>query len=126
MFLDIDRLRGMEDRMPGIFPTDVSEDVQQNFAAQMETPMIERSISRRQLFPALASGIAVGVTFLLAPRKYAQAQPKVSQADAKYQDHPNNGAKCSACRYFQPPDSCQLVAGSISSDGWCSFYVSKG
>ena len=87
--------------------------------------MSERSMSRRQLLPILMGGAAVSTAVSLGLDTTAQAQPKVSEKDAKYQDHPNNGNKCSACQYFEPPQSCRLVEGKISPDGWCSFFVMK-
>ncbi len=87
--------------------------------------MSQSSLSRRQLFPALVGGVAVAAAVSLEPDANAQAAPKVSKQDAKYQDHPNNSNKCSMCQYFEPPTSCRLVAGTISPDGWCSFFVKK-
>ena len=87
--------------------------------------MSDRSMSRRQLFPALFAGVATAAALSLDLSETAQAQPKVSKATAKYQDHPNGGNKCSLCQYFRPPHSCQLVQGNISPDGWCTFFAKK-
>jgi hypothetical protein len=82
------------------------------------------SLSRRQLFPTvLGAGAALAVS--LGTARMADAQSKTSKKVAKYQDHPNKGQKCSDCNFFRPPHSCQLVAGDISPNGWCSFFAKK-
>jgi hypothetical protein len=81
-------------------------------------------LSRRQLFPTIVGAISV-VAAVLAKSNLANAQSKTDKKTAKYQDHPNNGKSCSQCNYFRPPKSCQLVAGDISPNGWCSFFLKK-
>ena len=39
----------------------------------------------------------------------AVAQSKVSQTDAKYQDHPNAAQRCDGCLQFQAPNACKIV-----------------
>lgn len=87
--------------------------------------MSDRALSRRQLFPTLFAGVAAAAALSLDLSESAEAQPKVSKATAKYQDHPNGSNKCSMCQFFQSPHSCQLVEGNISPDGWCSFFSKK-
>ncbi len=83
-------------------------------------------LSRRRVFHTLlASAAAIGAALALAGPDAANAQAKTPKKVAKYQDHPNKGAKCSDCRFFRPPKSCQLVAGDISPNGWCSFFAKK-
>ena len=59
------------------------------------------------------------------------AQAKGSQAQFKYQNKPNNGQKCSGCRFFtagKTPTAngtCQIVDGAISPNGWCTAYAAK-
>lgn len=51
---------------------------------------------------------------------------KLSKADAKYQDRPQNGEQCSGCRHFQADaNRCAVVAGEISPDAWCSLWVGQ-
>jgi hypothetical protein len=83
-----------------------------------------RLLSRRTLLPAMIGSLA-GASLWLGSGGRAAAQPKTAKKVAKYQDHPNQGKSCSMCRYFHPPDSCQLVAGKISPTGWCSFFAQK-
>ncbi len=83
-------------------------------------------LSRRAFLPSvLGAGAALATVFTLGAPDIAQAQSKVKQAVAKYQDKPKNGQKCSDCRFFRPPKACQLVEGDISPDGWCSFFAKK-
>ena len=83
-------------------------------------------LSRRRVFRTLiASTAAIGAAIALVGPDAADAQSKTPKKVAKYQDHPNKGAKCSDCRFFRPPKSCQLVAGDISPNGWCSFFAKK-
>lgn len=74
----------------------------------------------------LAGSMAIiGAALSLGTGDVAEAQSKTDQKTAKYQDHPNNGNSCSICNYFRPPHSCQLVDGTISPTGWCSFFAKK-
>ncbi|HVO87193.1 MAG TPA: high-potential iron-sulfur protein [Casimicrobiaceae bacterium] len=43
----------------------------------------------------------------------------------KYQDQPNKDQKCSNCMQFVAPDSCKVVDGKISPDGYCIAWVKK-
>jgi hypothetical protein len=65
---------------------------------------------------AAASGVAV---------RRAAAQQKISQANAKYVDHPNNNQQCDGCIQFQAPNACKIVDGNISPKGWCQFFGAK-
>jgi high potential iron-sulfur protein len=80
-------------------------------------------LSRRSLLRGMvmiATGtLATGVISLPA---HAQ---KASKADAKYQDTPKDGQKCSTCVYFQAPKTCGVVDGDISPEGWCAMYNKK-
>ena len=83
-------------------------------------------LSRRQFFPSVLGAGAIFATALsLGTGEPARAQSKVSKKVAKYQDTPKNGQKCADCNFFRPPKSCQLVAGDISPNGWCSFFAKK-
>ena len=81
-----------------------------------------KALSGLIVLPALAGFIASTASI---------AEAKGSKSQYKYQDHPNSGHKCSGCRFFQPGKTasangtCQLVAGSISPNGWCIAYAAK-
>jgi hypothetical protein len=52
-----------------------------------------------------------------------QEQKKLTQAAARYQDHPKGNELCATCPYFTSPNSCVLVEGQISPAGWCPIYT---
>jgi hypothetical protein len=70
---------------------------------------------------ALALGAAAAAT-VVPP---AEAQEKMSQADAKYQGTPKGDQRCDGCMLFQPPNACKVVEGEISPSGWCQLFVKK-
>ena len=89
-------------------------------------PDTPKGPSRRELFPSVIGGAAlVAAALSLGKTQMAEAQTKSSQKAANYQDHPKGSQHCAVCRYFRPPHSCQLVAGNISPNGWCSFFLKK-
>jgi hypothetical protein len=93
---------------------------------ERRTGAAQTQLSRRELLPTLIGSAAiVAAAISLGEHETAIAQSKTSQAVAKYQDHPNAGNSCSLCNYFLPPHSCQLVEGTISPTGWCSFFAKK-
>ena len=86
--------------------------------------MAERKLTRRSVLRGavlLATGSLAAAVIQVKPA-YAQ---KASKADAKYQDGPKDGQKCSACVYFQAPDKCGVVEGKISAEGWCAMFNKK-
>jgi hypothetical protein len=70
-----------------------------------------------------AGTFSAAVTMLLASGQRALA--KMTQKAALYRNKPKEGAKCSTCEHFQPPASCEIVAGKISPNGWCQMYIKK-
>jgi hypothetical protein len=52
-----------------------------------------------------------------------QDQKKLTQAAARYQDHPKENESCGSCPYFVFPKSCVAVEGEISATGWCPIYT---
>ena len=52
---------------------------------------------------------------------------KASQAQAQYQGHPKGDQKCGKCRNFVVgSNTCKVVEGKVSPDGWCLFWVKAG
>ena len=78
---------------------------------------VTKRISRRSIL-GTGAGLAAG----LLGGMHANAQGKVAQAAASYQNSPNNGQSCSGCTHFMPPASCQVVDGAVSPQGWCKFF----
>lgn len=82
-----------------------------------------RKLSRRSALKSavvLAGAACSGL--LLSEQAYAQ---KASKAAMKYQDHPDGDKKCSGCMQFEPPNSCKVVDGTISPNGYCIAWVKK-
>jgi CO dehydrogenase/acetyl-CoA synthase beta subunit len=78
---------------------------------------VRAGFSRRRLLLTLMFGATAG-----AAASRSAAQQKVSQAEALYQDRPNNGFSCAACALFRPPAACVVVTGRVSAAGWCRFF----
>lgn len=54
------------------------------------------------------------------------ATKKVSQASVQYQTKPKGEQKCSTCvNFIAESNTCKLVDGQISPDGWCTLWVKK-
>jgi len=54
------------------------------------------------------------------------ATAKASQASVQYQSQPKGDQKCDGCLHFiAESNSCKLVEGQISPDGWCSLWAQK-
>jgi hypothetical protein len=84
---------------------------------------------------ALAAGCTLGVPMLLAcqqeqaqdasdTRAKADASAKLSQEQAQYQDSPKGDEKCSNCLHFiAESNTCKVVAGEVSPEGWCTLWA---
>jgi len=81
--------------------------------------LMDRSINiqRRSLIQAVAAG------FALQKISQINAQEKMSQAEAEYQDSPKDIRMCATCTLFEPPKSCQVVEGDVSPTGWCKAFA---
>ena len=56
----------------------------------------------------------------------ARAQDqKIEQNLVQYQEMPKDGAKCSGCVNWVPPNACKIVNGTINPNGWCVAYAPK-
>lgn len=87
-----------------------------------------RPLTRRGLLRAASALLGVAAGSLLVRAHVARAA-KAPKNAVGYQDQPKGDAQCSRCRYFEPGDSadaagtCQLVAGDIASEGWCTLFA---
>ena len=83
--------------------------------------MVERrSWSRRNAIGAIAGGLSS--TPLLRPSA-AEAADKMTKARAEYQGRPNGIYSCATCTLFEKPNSCKVVEGEVSPDGWCTAFA---
>jgi len=78
------------------------------------------SLSRRAALGTLAGALC---PFAAAPaRADTPAQPKMTKAQAEYQDTPKGILMCATCTLFLPPAACKVVEGEVSSQGWCNAF----
>ena len=80
-------------------------------------------VSRRR-FIAGSAGVAVagGALTGCAAFKPAFTPGTLSKAEAQYRDRPNGLERCGLCHHFYSPNMCNVVAGPVSSDGWCTHF----
>lgn len=78
--------------------------------------MPERRASRRALLAALGGA----VTSALGTR--TTAQPKMTKAQAQYQDEPKGIMMCGTCTLFLPPAGCKVMEGDVAVTGWCNAF----
>lgn len=62
-----------------------------------------------------------------APEAPATAAPaKVSKASVQYQTAPKGDQKCADCLHFiAESNTCKLVEGDISANGWCQLWARR-
>ena len=84
--------------------------------------MVQKPVWRRGVLRA-AIGAVTAAWSLSAAIPRAQADEKMSKKQADYQDTPKDIRMCATCTLFQPPKSCQVVAGDISPNGWCKAFA---
>jgi len=54
------------------------------------------------------------------------ATKKVAQASVQYQAQPKGEQKCSGCvNFIAETNTCKLVDGQVSPEGWCSLWAKK-
>jgi hypothetical protein len=87
--------------------------------------MKDTNVSRRSFLSGAALLAGAAATQALIVAKEANAQQKVPQASVKYQDKPNGDQRCENCLQFVAPNSCKVVDGTISPNGWCAIWVKK-
>jgi hypothetical protein len=76
--------------------------------------------SRRKLMGAMVKGVSAGLLLRIAP---TQASEKMTRQQAEYQDTPNGIYSCAMCTLFEKPNTCKVVAGEVSPDGWCKAFA---
>src|SRR5690349_13118076 len=76
--------------------------------------------SRRKVMGAVARLVSAGL--LLRISKTAAAD-KMTRQQAEYQDNPNGIYSCGLCTLFERPNSCKVVEGEVSKDGWCRAFA---
>jgi hypothetical protein len=81
-------------------------------------------LSRRSILKqaALVAGATLAATLFPSKEVFAQ---KASKEAMKYQDRPSGDKQCSNCAQFVPSNSCQIVEGMISPQGYCMSWQKK-
>jgi hypothetical protein len=81
------------------------------------------AISRR-----LVLGSLLALSVRLGPARADDEVPdaeKITQKDALYQTHPKGPQRCQICLQFKPPNSCKIVHGPITPQGWCQYFAAR-
>ncbi len=86
---------------------------------------VKNRFSRRDVLRFLGGSVLSLPLAAAAPGTMYGQETKVSPQVAQYQDSPKGEQRCSGCAHFVAPNSCKLVAGQISADGWCALFVPK-
>jgi len=87
-----------------------------------ETEDCSAALSRRLLFQRIFGTVGAAAV-VAAEAKPAAATIKISKAAVAYQDHPDGEKRCGKCLQFQPPQSCKMVDGPISPQGFCRIFI---
>ena len=84
--------------------------------------MVEKRLdrSRRKVLGAVVKMAWTGLLFWISR---TDASEKMTQQQAQYQDKPNGLYSCGMCTLFEQPNSCKVVEGEISRDGWCKAFA---
>ena len=85
--------------------------------------MSSTTFSRRLVLQRLAT--AAGSVTVLARADFAAAQAKIAKNKVDYQEQPKGNQRCDNCINFEPPSGCKVVAGEVSTQGWCRAYAPK-
>ena len=76
--------------------------------------------------PPSPDSAAMGGSPAPSPEAAAPAAAKVSQASVQYQTQPKGEQQCSGCANFiAESNTCKLVEGQISPNGWCLLWTKK-
>lgn len=90
-------------------------------SSHMEVGVEDAGLVSRREWLAGATCVGAAAVFLWPLRAEAKVKPDA----AKYQETPKDGHKCSGCQQFVEPDSCKVVDGKISPEGWCQLFAPK-
>lgn len=81
-------------------------------------------LSRRSLLRATALLAAGGALGTGAARE-SRAEARLPQDQVSYQNSPKGDRRCKDCVNFEGNNSCRVVAGTISPDGWCRLWNAR-
>jgi hypothetical protein len=93
-------------------------------------PLVSPNRQRRDLLARTAQVAGLAALMVLTCRS-APVAAKAAKSEVMYQDHRHDGKSCDQCKFFAPDrsnsgvGSCSMVDGSVSRDGWCTFFSTK-
>ena len=80
----------------------------------MSPPVMQHRLTRRGILAACAA---------FPQRAGAAGAAKKPKMQVAYQNRPKGINSCATCSFFQAPNSCTLVEGEVSPNGWCKLYA---
>ena len=86
---------------------------------------LNRCNDRRRVLRAGLGLVAAGTALATTAPAQHLAQEKLAHDLVQYQDTPKDGAQCSNCGQFQPPNGCVIVTGPIAPNAWCVAFSPK-
>ncbi|HSG22569.1 MAG TPA: hypothetical protein VLA64_06365 [Azonexus sp.] len=85
--------------------------------------MNEENPSRRTV---LRAAMAAGCSLWMPIAMGAGEAKKATQASVQYQAKPNGAQKCATClNFIAGSNTCKVVEGQVSPEGWCKIWVKK-
>jgi len=81
--------------------------------------------ARRSRRSVLEGAIYVGAAVSALAMTTRPAAAKMMKRAAGYQDAPRGNQRCAICAQFQSPNSCLIVEGVVSPNGWCKIWQSR-
>ncbi|PPQ29498.1 hypothetical protein [Rhodopila globiformis] len=83
----------------------------------------QHATTRRRILLAGLAGTAAVVHAGDAAADEPPHVTKLSPEAVHYQPTPKDWQKCLFCTYFQAPETCGIVAGKVSPQGWCTRFA---
>ena len=87
-----------------------------------DEPKNAAHVSRRHFIVRSAGAVVAGGALSGCVTKPPFMAGTLSKAEAQYRDSPNGFQKCGMCHHFYSPNMCNVVAGPVSPEGWCTHY----
>lgn len=96
--------------------------------AQDEEIQARRSILLKLVAITSSLWLPLAISTASSANAAAETGPKkATQASVRYQSKPKGKQNCGNCNNFvAASNSCKLVEGKISAEGWCSIWSKLG
>ena len=83
------------------------------------------TVSRRSILQGVAHVGGAATLLAVIANRASAAEAKTTKQAAGYQTSPNGGQSCSTCINFVRRNTCRIVAGNVSPQGWCKIWQRK-